>query len=324
MLRASLFRHPGKVLVRTPHASSLSSYSYFRNPPKHGGSVVGKGNKQSLLYQRDHEKDSCGVGILAQLQKKPSRKVVLQANEMLVRMSHRGGCGCDPASGDGAGMLVGMPHMFIQRLVDEGAFGGAHTSVALVPEQYAVGNVFFSKNSEHIDASKKVFDTIAKDLNLTVLGWRPVPTSNHELGQTSLASEPHIEQVLVLPPSNLSNDHFEKELMRFVTRAFPPYVLSRNLAFLHMTALHSMHGITAHDFSSHLALVHSRFSTNTFPSWDRAQPYRVLCHNGEINTLRGNKNWMFARGSKAHSAYFGHATSSLLPVCSDDMSDSGT
>ncbi|ETV69755.1 hypothetical protein, variant 4 [Aphanomyces astaci] len=336
MLRASLFRHPGKVLVRAPHASSLSSYSYFRNPPKHGGSVVGKGNKQSLLYQRDHEKDSCGVGILAQLQKKPSRKVVLQANEMLVRMSHRGGCGCDPASGDGAGMLVGMPHIFIQRLVDEGAFGGAHTSVALVPEQYAVGNVFFSKNSEHIDASKKAFDTIAKDLNLTVLGWRPVPTSNHELGQTSLASEPHIEQVLVLPPSNLSNDHFEKELMRLrkvattANKESEMYVCSLSSQTLvykgQLTPGQVMPyyaDLQAHDFSSHLALVHSRFSTNTFPSWDRAQPYRVLCHNGEINTLRGNKNWMFARGSKAHSAYFGHATSSLLPVCSDDMSDSG-
>ncbi|RHY34894.1 hypothetical protein DYB32_000595 [Aphanomyces invadans] len=257
MLRASLLRHRGNVVLRAPHASPLSSYSYFRNAPKHpaaSSSVVGQRLKpQALLYQRELEKDSCGVGILAQLQKKPSRKVVLQANEMLVRMSHRGGCGCDPASGDGAGMLVGMPHKFIQRLVDEGAFGGAR--VALVPEQYAVGNVFFTKNSACIEASKKSFNALAKDLNLTVVGWR-----------------------MCCSQSNTQ----------------------------------------AHDFNSHLALVHSRFSTNTFPSWDRAQPYRVLCHNGEINTLRGNKNWMFARGSKAHSAYFGHATSSLLPVCNFD------
>ncbi|ETV92507.1 hypothetical protein, variant [Aphanomyces invadans] len=338
MLRASLLRHRGNVVLRAPHASPLSSYSYFRNAPKHpaaSSSVVGQRLKpQALLYQRELEKDSCGVGILAQLQKKPSRKVVLQANEMLVRMSHRGGCGCDPASGDGAGMLVGMPHKFIQRLVDEGAFGGAR--VALVPEQYAVGNVFFTKDSACIEASKKSFNALAKDLNLTVVGWRSMPTSNHELGQTSLASEPHIEQVLVLPPPNFSNDHFEKELMRLrrvatsANKESEMYVCSLSSQTLvykgQLTPGQVMPyyaDLQAHDFNSHLALVHSRFSTNTFPSWDRAQPYRVLCHNGEINTLRGNKNWMFARGSKAHSAYFGHATSSLLPVCSDDMSDSG-
>ncbi|KAF0719334.1 Aste57867_1118 [Aphanomyces stellatus] len=326
MLRATL-RPSSKLLhLRGPRASPLSTYSYFRKQPA--------ASAPSLLYKRDHEKDSCGVGILAQLQKKPSRKVVLQANEMLVRMSHRGGCGCDPASGDGAGMLVGMPHMFMQRLVDEGAFGGHR--LALEPEKYAVGNVFFAKTAKGIEASKNQFDRLAKDLNMTVVGWRQMPTSNTDLGQTSLASEPHIEQVLVLPPPGLSNDHFEKELMRLrkvstnANKASDMYVCSLSSQTLvykgQLTPGQVMPyyaDLQAHDFTSHLAMVHSRFSTNTFPSWDRAQPYRVLCHNGEINTLRGNKNWMFARGSKAHSAYFGPATSSLLPVCSDEMSDSG-
>ncbi|KAH9125252.1 hypothetical protein LEN26_003590 [Aphanomyces euteiches] len=323
MLRAKLRRH-----LLAPRSSALSTYSYFRQPKSVPRATT------PLLYKRDHEKDSCGVGMLAHLEKKPSRKVVVQANEMLVRMSHRGGCGCDPASGDGAGMLVGMPHMFIQRLIDEGAFGP--NRIALEAEKYAVGNVFFAKNSQHIDASKKQFESLARDLNMKVVGWRCVPTSNADLGQTSLASEPTIEQVLVLPPPGLSNDHFEKELMRLrkvstnMNKASEMYVCSLSSQTLvykgQLTPGQVMPyyaDLQAPDFTSYMALVHSRFSTNTFPSWDRAQPYRVLCHNGEINTLRGNKNWMFARGSKAHSSYFGSATSSLLPVCSDDMSDSG-
>jgi glutamate synthase domain-containing protein 1 len=165
------------------------------------------------LYTKTLEKDSCGVGLLAHLHKRPSRKVVVQANEMLVRMSHRGGCGRDPASGDGAGMLVGLPHAFLCRLVDEGAFGAKAT---LTPERYAIGNVFFRKDDDTalIDESKMKFNALAEQLNLSVVGWRHVPTSNAELGVTSKASEPLIEQVLVLPRADMSTTDFERELYR--------------------------------------------------------------------------------------------------------------
>ncbi|EQC29281.1 NADH-dependent glutamate synthase 1 [Saprolegnia diclina VS20] len=301
-----------------------NSYSHFRQPATTANS----------LYAKHLEKDSCGVGLLAHLKKQPSRKVVVEANDMLVRMSHRGGCGCDPASGDGAGMLVGMPHSFMGRVAREGQFGAPLTQ-PLTPERYAVGNIFFRKDRD-ISSSKAQFDALAEELNLASLGWRVVPTVNDALGATSKASEPHIEQVLVVPPESMSTSDFEKELLRLRVvgtarnDASEMYVCSlSNQTITYKGQLTPSQllpyykDLQTDDFASHVAMVHSRFSTNTFPSWDRAQPNRVMCHNGEINTLRGNKNWMFARGSKAHNKYFGQATASLLPVCSDGMSDSG-
>ncbi|OQR97360.1 ferredoxin-dependent glutamate synthase [Achlya hypogyna] len=329
----------GRSWLRRPSSAWTRpvSYSHFRAPV----------SRHASLYDPATEKDSCGVGILAHLHKQPSRKVVLEANEMLVRMSHRGGCGCDPASGDGAGMLVGMPHAFVSRLAREGQFG-APIATPLVPERYAVGNVFFRKDRD-VAGSKAQFDALAEELNLTSLGWRSVPTTNTALGATSKASEPHIEQVLVVPPVEMTTADFERELLRLRVvgtarnEASEMYVCSlsnqtitykgqltpaqllpyyQDLQVSHFALEFALTGHTD-DFASHVAMVHSRFSTNTFPSWDRAQPNRIMCHNGEINTLRGNKNWMFARGSKAHNTYFGQATASLLPVCSDAMSDSG-
>lgn len=298
--------------------------------------------EQKGLYRQNMERDNCGVGMIAQLKKQPSRRVVVQANEMLVRMSHRGGCGCDPASGDGAGMLLSIPHEFMQRVVKEGHFGAAATArvSALGSETYAVGNVFFNKSAaESIPLCKKTFDDIAETMGLKVLGWRTVPTTSNTLGATSLASEPHVEQVMILNENpNLSSDNFEKELLRL--RSLVTAVNEKKFSDFYVCSLSNRtitykgqltpeqlyeyyDDLAANDFSSYVALVHSRFSTNTFPSWDRAQPNRIMCHNGEINTLRGNKNWMFARGGTLHSSYFGNRTTDLLPVCSDTKSDSG-
>ncbi|KAJ0403127.1 hypothetical protein P43SY_009557 [Pythium insidiosum] len=258
--------------------------------------------EQKGLYRRDVERDSCGVGMIAHLKKNPSRQIVVDANDMLVRMSHRGGCGCDPASGDGAGMLVALPHAFMQRAVREGAFGAHAAQLTLQPE-------------------------------------RRVPTTSTTLGATSLASEPHVEQVMVMNEDpKLSSDDFEKELLRL--RSVATAINEKKHSDFYVCSLSNRtitykgqltpaqlfeyyDDLTSDDFTSYVALVHSRFSTNTFPSWDRAQPNRIMCHNGEINTLRGNKNWMYARGGTLHSSYFGHKTGDLLPVCSDSKSDSG-
>ncbi|CEG47654.1 ferredoxin-dependent glutamate [Plasmopara halstedii] len=296
--------------------------------------------QQKGLYRKLEEKDSCGVGMIASLKKNSSRSTVVKANEMLVRMSHRGGCGCDPASGDGAGMLVALPHEFIQRVAKNGEFGPAAKLLNLEKEKYAVGNVFFNKSAPNdIPLAKKTFDDIAGAMGLKVVGWRVTPTTCDTLGATSLASEPHVEQVMVLHENpTLSGDDFEKELLRL--RSVVTSINEKKYSDFYVNSLSNRtitykgqltpeqlfeyyDDLSANDFTSYVALVHSRFSTNTFPSWDRAQPNRIMCHNGEINTLRGNKNWMYARGGTLHSSYFGNRTSDLLPVCSDTKSDSG-
>lgn len=298
------------------------------------------------LYREEYERDSCGVGMIASLKKKPSRRIVMRANEMLVRMSHRGGCGCDPASGDGAGMLISLPHKFVQRVVQDGEFGleaakafRANPSI-LQPEHYAIGNVFFNKsNIDMIESCRKTFQDVGETIGLKVFGWRRVPTTPKTLGATSLASEPHVEQVIILNSNTatLKGDDFEKELYRL--RSLVTTMNEKNADF-YICSLSNrtitykgqltpqqlfeyFDDLKEIDFEAYVALVHSRFSTNTFPSWDRAQPNRIMCHNGEINTLRGNKNWMFARGGTLHSNYFGNRTQDLLPVCSDTKSDSG-
>lgn len=323
-----------------PHAGGLgaSSLRAFRSLP--GGADKRKIFEQKGLYREANERDSCGVGMIASLKKQPSRKIVVQANEMLVRMSHRGGCGCDPASGDGAGMLVALPHAFMQRAIRNGEFGKTFKGLKLEKEKYAVGNVFFNKSSpESIPACKKTFDEMADAMGLKIIGWRSVPTTADSLGATSLASEPHVEQVMLLNENpQLTSDNFEKELLRL--RSLVTAVNEKKFSDFYVCSLSNRtitykgqltpgqvfdyyDDLTADDFESYVALVHSRFSTNTFPSWDRAQPNRIMCHNGEINTLRGNKNWMFARGGALYSTYFGNRTSDLLPVCSDSKSDSG-
>lgn len=341
--RASVFSSSatGSALAR----SSRGSFGAAQLAAQRRAFRTFPGDKRALfekkgLYRQDAERDSCGVGMIASLKKAPSRKVVVQANEMLVRMSHRGGCGCDPASGDGAGMLVAIPHEFVQRIAQAGEFGPAAAASKLEPESYAVGNVFFNKSDpQAIPDLKKTFDEVADAMGLKVLGWRAVPTTSTTLGATSLASEPHVEQLLVLNENGkFSSDNFEKELLRFrslVTAANEKksadfYVCSlsnRTITYKGQLTPEQLFeyydDLLANDFSSYVALVHSRFSTNTFPSWDRAQPNRIMCHNGEINTLRGNKNWMYARGGTLNSSYFGNRTQDLLPVCSDNKSDSG-
>jgi len=290
------------------------------------------------MYSADRETENCGVGLVASLKSVPSRRVVEQADEMLVRMSHRGGCGCDPASGDGAGMLFGMPDSFMRSKAKE-VFG------VELPKQgeYAVANIFFAPgNEEAMGDNKGRVERLVKERGLTTIGWRPVPVDNSMLGRDPVESEPITEQLFVTNNGKYATTRqFEQELMRI--RKVAEEEAAAQFGHESGFYINSLTGQTITykgqltpeqvsqyyldlkdpSFVSHLSLVHSRFSTNTFPSWERAQPIRMMCHNGEINTLRGNKNWMYSRGGIMGSDYYGDETSQLLPATGDHMSDSG-
>ncbi|XP_031391679.1 glutamate synthase 1 [NADH], chloroplastic isoform X1 [Punica granatum] len=294
------------------------------------------------LYDPKFDKDSCGVGFVAELSSESSRKTVTDALEMLVRMTHRGACGCEANTGDGAGILVALPHEFYQEVASENGFE------LPPPRQYAVGMFFLPTSESRRLESKQVFSKVAKSLGHTVLGWRSVPTDNTGLGKSALQTEPVIEQVF-LTPSPRSKVDLERQM----------YMLRRLSMVAIRAALNLQHGgvrdfyicslssrtvvykgqlkpdqlkeyyyadLGNERFTSYMALVHSRFSTNTFPSWDRAQPMRVLGHNGEINTLRGNVNWMKAREGLLKCQELGlskNELKKLLPIVDASSSDSG-
>ncbi|CAM9488644.1 unnamed protein product [Chrysoparadoxa australica] len=296
-------------------------------------------SKRVGLYDPALEKDSCGVGLCVQLKSVASRAIVEDANEMLVRMTHRGACGCEENTGDGAGMMVAVPDGFMRKVAKE-------VGIELPAKgTYAVGNVFVPKAEGAVEEAKAIMERTIKQRGMKVLGWREVPFDNSMIGDTAKSTEPYIWQAFVENSSGLSTRDFERELFRVrkVATAEADDVPGLNVSETQSFYVSSLSSQTITykgqlapeqvmpyfldlqqpDFESHMAMVHSRFSTNTFPSWNRAQPNRMMCHNGEINTLRGNKNWMFARGGLLHSNYFGDETSQLLPACSDNMSDSG-
>ncbi|EYU25212.1 hypothetical protein ABFS82_06G022500 [Erythranthe guttata] len=295
------------------------------------------------LYDPSFDKDSCGVGFVAELSGESSRKTVTDAIEMLVRMSHRGACGCETNTGDGAGILVGVPHDFYKVALKDAGF-------ELPPlGEYAVGMFFLPTSDSRREQSKIVFAKVAESLGHTVLGWRSVPTDNSGLGNSAMQTEPVIEQVF-LTASPRSKADFEQQM----------YILRRVAMVAIRAALNIQHGAVRdfyicslssrtvvykgqlkpdqlkgyyyadlgnERFTSYMALIHSRFSTNTFPSWDRAQPMRVLGHNGEINTLRGNVNWMRAREGLLKCKELGLSKAEmkkLLPIVDASSSDSGS
>lgn len=261
------------------------------------------------VYDPALEKDSCGVGIVAHLKRAASRQIVLDANEMLVRMSHRGGCGCEVNSGDGAGILVGMPDSFYRSEILK------QTGKTLGPVgSFGCGIIFTPKSDAAYKAITEIFEAQVVSRGLKVIGWRKVETDNSALGNTAKSTEPRMEQIFIENTTNLSVDEFERELFRIRKVSESEAVAHPDIAGnIYVCSLSSQTvtykgqltpeqvlgyfwDLQQATFASHMALVHSRFSTNTFPSWERAQPVRMMCHNGEINTLRGNKNWMYSRG----------------------------
>ncbi|MEO1399907.1 MAG: glutamate synthase large subunit [Cyanobacteria bacterium J06635_1] len=292
-------------------------------PPKQG------------LYDPQFEHDACGVGFIVQMKGKPSHDIVEQALTILVNLDHRGAVGAEPNTGDGAGILLQLPHKFMQKVAGE-------VGVTLpAPGQYGVGMIYASPDPVARQQGRQAFETVVAAAGQKVLGWRDVPTDHSSLGQTAQASEPFMEQVFIQRSDDLANDlAFERKLYVIRKQAhtaiskagidtywYTASLSCRTLIYKGMLMPEQVGkyypDLADPDMESALGLVHSRFSTNTFPSWERAHPYRYLAHNGEINTLRGNINWMHARQSLFQSELFGDDLDRIQPIINMEGSDSG-
>ncbi|MEZ6151959.1 MAG: glutamate synthase large subunit [Pirellulaceae bacterium] len=293
------------------------------------------------LYDPANEKENCGVGFIAHIKGQTSHQFVLDASTMLIAMDHRGACGCEANTGDGSGMLTALPHKLLRKVARD------DLKIDLpAPGRYAAGLVFFPKEPSQRAHCKETLERIIAEQGQRLLGWRIVPTDakKADIGPTALAAEPAIEQLFVAAADGIDPDTFERQL--YIIRKSASHALRGSEKLKHALqfyicslstkviiykgmltsgqVLPYFPDLTDTDYETHLAMVHSRFSTNTFPSWDRAQPLRFMSHNGEINTLRGNSNWMRARVGNAANPLFGAELKKLFPVVEPHCSDSGT
>jgi glutamate synthase (ferredoxin) len=286
------------------------------------------------LYDPQFEHDACGVGFIVHMKGHKSHDIVTQALTILVNLDHRGACGCETNTGDGAGILMQVPHKFLKKVA-------AAENITL-PEagQYGVGMIYSSPDPTARAKSRQVFEQIVEEEGLKVLGWRDVPTDNASLGNTAKSSEPFMAQVFIQRSAELADDlAFDRKLYVIRKRShtsirvtkidpcwYPSSLSCRTMVYkgMLMPVQVGQYYPELHDpdMESALALVHSRFSTNTFPSWERSHPYRYIAHNGEINTMRGNINWMIARQSLFQSELFGEDIQKIQPVINVDGSDS--
>ncbi len=287
------------------------------------------------LYDPAREHDACGVGFVADLKGRPSHKIVEHGLQILENLTHRGATGADPLAGDGAGILVQIPHAFLKEVC-------APLRIELPePGHYAVGHMFMPRSQAQRIYCESAVERVADAEGLQVLGWRTVPTDNSCLGVPVIETEPQHRQVFIgRGPGIEDEETFERKLyiMRKVIsntingetggRDIGFYTVSLSCRTLVYKGMFLAYQLGAYypdlhhsKFESALALVHQRFSTNTFPSWKLAHPYRMVAHNGEINTLRGNLNWMAARQASVSSPLFGTDIGKLWPISYEGQSD---
>lgn len=293
--------------------------------------------QQQGLYHPSFEKDSCGVGFIANIKGSKSHQIVSDALTMLERMEHRGACGCEPNTGDGAGILIQVPHEFFSSECSKLGFKlPAYGS-------YGVGLVFFPRDKKVREECRAVLNRKIKKMKMTLLGYRMLPINNSDLGDTALKAEPVMEQVFIKRPDTISNpDDFERKL--FILRKYTTHIITesvkgvdnqfyfsslsyKTIAYKGMVTSRQLRPYFAdlehEDVVSALAVIHSRFSTNTFPSWRLAQPFRFIAHNGEINTVQGNINWLKSKEAFFASPHFTREElDMILPVCNPRQSDS--
>lgn len=282
---------------------------------------------QQGMYDPRNEHDACGVGFVATLTGEASHALVEQALTVLRNLEHRGATGSEPDSGDGAGILLQIPDAFLRENVTfELPEAGA----------YAAGIAFLPSDAEEAQAAVSKIETIASEEGLNVLGWRVVPVAPQLLGNGARATMPAFSQLFVADGENtgLALDRKAFVLRKRAEReagVYFPSLSARTIVYKGMLTTGQLEpffpDLSDRRFATAVALVHSRFSTNTFPSWPLAHPYRFVAHNGEINTVKGNRNWMRARESQLSSKLFGEATESverLFPVCTPDASDSAS
>nr|XP_023020294.1 glutamate synthase [NADH], amyloplastic [Leptinotarsa decemlineata] len=292
----------------------------WQGPPKQG------------LYDPQFEKDACGVGFIVSIEGKRQHKIVRDAQRLAISMNHRGACACDNDTGDGAGVLTAIPHdLYFAKLKDE-------HNVQLPPfGKYATG-IFFLDKLHHQESETK-FAALAEELDLSVLAWRTVPTNNSSIGAVAKNSEPFMRQVFLTVKTDVPEDQLDRLFFILRKRAshtipapgkrFYICSLSRRVVVYKGQLTSDQLWTFFPDlmdpmYDTYLALVHTRFSTNTFPSWERAHPLRMLAHNGEINTLRGNVNYMKAREGVMKNEEFGEKLKTLYPVVEPNLSDSGS
>jgi glutamate synthase (NADPH) large chain len=290
------------------------------------------------LYDPANEHDACGVGFVANIKGRKSHAIIENGLTILKKLVHRGACGCEENTGDGVGMLVQMPHTFFKRICPEAGID--------LPEygQYGAGLVFLPVDPAQSERIQAIIEEIITAEGQTVLGWRVVPTDSSSLGPTALAGEPTFKQIFIGRGDNVADEmDFERKLFvirKLVEKAVATSDLSEKNYFyipslshrtfiykgmLTVTQLELMYpDLLQDDFESALALVHQRFSTNTFPAWKLAHPFRFVAHNGEINTVRGNVNWMRAREALCESDLFGDDLKKLFPIAIEGGSDSAT
>ena len=282
------------------------------------------------LYRSSFEKDSCGIGFVANINNIQSREIVDFGLEILCNLTHRGAVSADPKAGDGVGILTQIPHVFLKKQLQ-------YCSVEL-PEfgKYAVGMFFLPKNEDEKKYCLNIIEKYINKFQLKLLHIRDVPVNSAVLGESIKINEPSIVQFFLVPKISISHQNeFESKLflvrrhIELELRSFNFYSLSlssRTIIYkgMIMSDLLKDYFVDLQNnmFKSSLAIVHQRFSTNTFPSWELAQPFRFLCHNGEINTLRGNLNWMNARARISNSKFFSNDFKNINPLIFDDVSDS--
>ncbi|GAA3983614.1 glutamate synthase large subunit [Mucilaginibacter dorajii] len=289
------------------------------------------------LYRPEFEHDSCGTGFITNINGHKNNQIVDDALTMLENMEHRGACGCDPETGDGAGILIQLPHEFFMEEC-------SNLEISLPePGEYGVGMIFFPKDSAQKKACRLTITAAIEKLGLVKLGYRKVPVDSMAVGETARQAEPDVEQIFIARPHHITKaDDFERKLFilrRYINKTIADTIPGAGEHF-YFTSLSSKTivykgQVTTYQLrkyyadlidprvASGFALIHSRFSTNTFPSWKLAQPFRLIAHNGEINTLTGNLNWFYAGLKSYASSYFtSEEMEMIMPVIDNNQSDS--
>jgi glutamate synthase (NADPH/NADH) large chain len=262
------------------------------------------------LYIPSMERDACGIGFVAHLKGEQSHHLIDDALEMLMNMEHRGACGCEPETGDGAGIIIQMPDRFLRETC-------AEQGISLPPfGQYAVGMIFFPADEQVREECRYILNKHIGELGFELIGYRDVPTDNTQIGATAKSLEPKIEQVFIKHKTITDPAALERKI--YVLKKYTTHFIGHNVednkgefycvSFSYKTIAYKGQlrtdqladyypDLKDKRLKSALALVHSRFSTNTFPKWKLAQPFKMIAHNGEINTIRGNVNWMSSKES---------------------------
>src|SRR3569832_768448 len=286
-------------------------------------------------YDPSLEKDSCGVGFIADIKGRKSHQLIEDGLLSLCNLEHRGAVGADPRMGDGAGILVQIPHKFFAKKAQDAGF------TLPAPGEFGIGHLFLPQEATWRQIIRDIYEEVIAREGLTLLGWRDVPTDNSTLGESVKPTEPkHMQVFIGKGKKKLSENEFERKLYilrkaisnavykkreRRVASYYPVSISCRTVVYKGMfladqlgTYYPDLHDP---DFESAIALIHQRFSTNTFPTWSLAHPYRYIAHNGEINTLRGNVNWMAARQASVGSPLFGKDIEKLWPISYEGQSD---